>query len=663
MSIQHQSIWNFVAVTLIYSVVTVLPAQGISYKANVNDRPSGSGQFLRQINTANDTTFNVIHYQVDLTIPLITNALAGTVTLTCTSLITNLDRISLDMDPTMSVVEVSKGVEVITPNYNSTDYKLILPFEQVVALNDTFFITVEYAAADNNNGFYSYNMSAYTDWAAGWFPCHDIPSDKATYDLHITVPYGVELASVGVLEERAISGDGLWETFNWKTDFPVAAHLVGMMMSRYYVLWSDWYISSVQDSIEVVYYIFARDTTKARQDFIHIVDAMNFYSNLFGPYPFEKYGMAETEPMYYGAMEHQSMSMISSSWIRGDRTAEDGLVHELAHQWWGDAVGFDDWSSLWLSEGFAEYSAALYTEYQYGNESFQALMAAKKDRYLQQAEMTDYSISDPIFDISHINIVYKKGAWVLHMLRHIVGTDNMWLILQNYFDTYKYSNATIADFQTIAEEIYGSKLDWFFDEWIYEKGYPRISADHVTNPVNFQEYECTITLQQIQPLKQGPRFTMPLDMRLTGDDGSLDTTVWLSPASQTFTFLLSFEPWKLELDPHGWVLMETGYNSLNIEEPNMIANKFQLENNFPNPFNSTTTINFELPVAANVVLNIYDLNGREVVQLVDCHLESGHHKQIWNARDAQGCELPTGIYIARMMTHGYAKSIKIVLIK
>jgi aminopeptidase N len=590
----------------------------------INERALDKDHFFSQTNPDLDTAFDVLHYRIEITIPLITNALTGIVKLTCQSLTDDLDQISLNTDPTMAVLAVYKGVEKITPCYNSANYELLLPFEQAVALDDTFMITIHYTAADNNYGFYNYEMSAYTDWAAGWFPCHDIPSDKATYDLHITVPYGVEVASVGLLEDRVISGDGLWETYNWRTDYPVATHLVGMMMSRYYALWSDWYITLTGDSLEVAYYIFDRDSADARQDFVHIVDAIEFYSDLFGPYPFEKYGMAEVEPLYYGAMEYQSMSMISSNWIRGNLTAEDGLVHELAHQWWGDAVGIEDWPSLWLSEGFAEYTAALYTEYRYGDEAFKALMAAKRDRYLQQSETQDYNISDPIFDRSHINIVYKKGAWVLHMLRYVVGTDNLWLILQNYFDAYKYSNATITDFRTAAEEVYGSGLAWFFDEWIYEKGYPRISAAHVINIV---------------------------------------TTVWLSTASQTYTFLMPFEPQQLVLDPNDRVLMETESNSLEIQEQPIIADRFRLESNYPNPFNSTTTLRFELPAATEVVLNIYDLSGREIVRLIDRNLEAGYHQYIWNARDAHGRELPTGIYIARMMVQGSTKSIKIMLLK
>jgi hypothetical protein len=235
--------------------------------------------------------------------------------------------------------------------------------------------------------------------------------------------------------------------------------------------------------------------------------------------------------------------------------------------------------------------------------------------------------------------------------------------MQNYFDTYKYSNATITDFQSAAEEVYGSSLTWFFDEWIYEKGYPRISAAHVISPEAIDEYKCVITLQQVHTRTQGPLFTMPLDMRLTGVGGTLDTTVWLTAANQIYTFMLPFEPQQLELDPQGWVLMETRSNSLDINDGLMIADRFQLESNYPNPFNSTTTLRFELPVAADVVLNIYDLSGREIVQLVDRNLETGYHQYVWNARDAHGRELPTGIYIARMMTLGYAKSIKIMLLK
>jgi aminopeptidase N len=310
MNLTHKVFINFAAAKLLLLLVMTPLTQGTSSQGNTDGRSLDNNYLFKQTNSDLNNTYDVLHYQLNIAIPLITNALNGTVTLTCRSLTADLNQISLDMDSTISVLTVSKDAEMITPSYNSTNYKLLLPFGQVIALNDTFTITIEYAIADDNNGFYSYEMSAYTDWAAGWFPCHDIPSDKATYDLHITVPLGVEVASVGLLKDRVASVDGLWETFKWHTDFPVATHLVGMMMSSHYVLWSDWYVNSVGDSIEVAYYIFDRDVANAQQDFINIVDAMYFYSNLFGPYPFEKYGMAETEPMYYGAMEYQTMSMI-----------------------------------------------------------------------------------------------------------------------------------------------------------------------------------------------------------------------------------------------------------------------------------------------------------------------------------------------------------------
>ncbi|UCD37979.1 MAG: T9SS type A sorting domain-containing protein [Fidelibacterota bacterium] len=667
----QRSLWNLARVSFVCFLLVPRPSYGADSRAVNRYQTAAAARSVTQSSAAVEASFDVQSYRLDLAIPLVTNALTGTVTMKCRSLTANLDQIELDMDPTMTVSAVSHGAQAVIWSYSSSTYKLTIPLGQAVGLNDTFSITIDYVAADENNGFYSFEMSAYTDWAAGVFPCNDIPSDKATYDLHITVPTGAEVASIGLLEGRTVTGGGQWETFHWRTEYPVATYLVGIIISRFYARWSDWYVTPTGDSIEVAYYVFERDTTEAKLDFIHIVDAMDYYSTLFGPYPFEKYGMAEAEPMYYGGMEYQTMSMITSNWIRGDRRAENSMIHELVHQWWGNAVGFDDWPSLWLAEGFAEYTSAVYMGHQYGDDMFQALMAQKRERYLQQAAEKDYSIADPEFDMSIIGIIYKKGAWVLHMLRRVVGTENLWLILRNYYDTYKYSYATIADFRSAAEEVNGASLAWFFDEWLYDKGYPRIRATHQTNQMSSDQYECLITIHQDQDVpSQGPLFTMPLDLRLSGTSGTLDTTMWLSSASQTCTLLVSFEPQLLVLDPEGWLLMEVVSNSLAIDAAPPTVSRYQLECNYPNPFNAATTLRFHLPLDTDVVLTIYDLTGREVTRLVDGHLGAGLHQASWNALDAQGNQLPSGIYIARLhvppqagVTPEYAQSIKMLLLK
>lgn len=603
-----------------------------------------------------DSTYEVTRYKLDLSIPLVSSALSGSVTITCRSLTDNLDQIILDMDTAIVISGASIDAFPLVPTYDATQLKLTLPIPQPVALHDTFTIVVHYAVGAVNNGFYSYQMSAYTDWAAAWFPCHDVPWDKATFDLHVTVPRGVEVASVGRLIGRAPSGDGLSETFNWSTDYPVATHLVGLMMSGYYSRWSDWYLSSLRDSIEISYFVFQRDSALAIQDFVHIVPAMEFFVTMIGPYPFEKYGMAEVEPLYYGGMEYQTMSMISSSWIRGDATAEDGFVHELAHQWWGDAVGFNDWYSLWLSEGFAEYSAALFAEFQYGVEAFRASMEKKRSRYLQQAALLDYSIAHPTFDYSHIPIVYKKGAWVLHMLRSVAGDEEFWRIFQDYFDQYKYSTVTIPQFQSIAEAVYGGDLGWFFSEWIYNLGYPIFDATAVTREITPGNFECAITLNQIQ--SSGPVFTMPLEIRLTAPNEQLDTTVWIDSPSHTVVLSLPFSPQGLEIDPFGRVLLETGIISLHDEGKTGAVAVFSLYQNYPNPFNASTTIEYQLPQRGHVSLGVFNVLGQEVAVLVDEVGDQGYQSVEFNAT-----ELPSGVYFYRLSAGGFVATKKLLLMK
>jgi aminopeptidase N len=651
-------------------ILAVLVAFSMSVSAQVDVGMSAEkratdvrdASYLSTGNTDSLRAFDVLHYQLEITFPLTSNAFSGTVILTCDSNQDSLDQITLDMSGVLSVTSVTMAQQTPVASHDSTTHSLHLHFDHAVAQDDTFSIRIDYTADAENHGFYSYTMSARTDWAAGWFPCHDLPWDKAAYDLHIRVPVGVEVASIGLLEGREVSGDGLWETFHWKTDLPVATHLVGVMMSSYYTTWSDWYTTTEDDSIEIMYYVFRRDVTEAKDDFIHIIDAMEFYSTLFGPYPFEKYGMAVVEPLYFGGMEYQTMSMINSSWITGIRAAESGMVHELAHQWWGDAVSFDDWPSIWLSEGFAEYAAVMFLEQQYGFELFQAYMAAKRDKYLDQAQTNDYSIYDPYLgDYSHIAIVYKKGAWVLHMLRHMVGDETLNLIFQQYFETYRYRNATIPDFQEVAETVSGMDLDWFFDEWLYDFGYPRIHYSYETTDSAVYGYATNLTLVQVQ--NNGPVFTMPLDVRLAGGGSYLDTTVWMNAADQTITLYSPFVPETVQLDPMNWILMEKSSGPLAVGQQPDLPRQVILYSNYPNPFNPVSTIRFELPHSSQVSLIVYDILGREVAQLVDGYTEPGYHQTRWDGRDHSGREVPSGVYIARLVTPEYTKSIKMLLLK
>lgn len=611
-------------------------------------------------------TYNVLHYRLDLLFPFENRSFSGRVNAVCLSEQDSLDHVVFHM--------VELTADSVFVNGRSADFvqqsgEIRISWGPFIESDDSFDVSICYHGAPQNGGFYFYSMCAYTYGepveTRYWFPCKDVPWDKATVELHVTVPLGVEVASIGLLEGREIDLDGLWETFHWRTDYPVASYLVCVTMSDQYACWSDWYVTPEGDSIELVYYVFARDSAIAKKDFIHMVDAISFFSERFGAYPFEKYGMAEVEPFVMGGMEHQTMSTINSRWIRGTRLYENGLVHELAHMWWGDAVTLNDWTAIWLNEGFATYSEVLFSESQYGQDSFQDKMANSKQLYLDQIRRSDFPLYDPPADqLFNSGIVYNKGSWILHMLRTVVGEEHFWPILSDYFDTYCYGNASVPDFQSICETVSEMDLDWFFNQWIYQKGYIQAEYGWASRLLESGEYAFVLSVSQVQ--KEAPVFRMPLDVHIEGEKSSHDTTVWIDQSSHHFMFTLDFEPSNVVLDPDGWVLMDAEYVQDSFYRSSEIPEKFALFQNFPNPFNEMTVIYYDLPNSRQsweIDLTVYDLRGRRVRVLLEEKEGFGRYWTVWDGTDDLGNVLPTGIYFIELSTEGFSERMKAVVVR
>ncbi len=651
---------------LFFGIIQLSIAQDPVSEMGVENKEDSVDQSIVEPVTDAFHAFDVLHYRLDLLFPFENRSLSGRINATCLS-----EKDSLH-DVVFHMVELT--ADSVFVNDQSADFdqqsgEIHISFVQSISREDSFNVSIYYHGAPRKGGFYFYSMCAYTYGepveTRYWFPCKDVPWDKATVELHVTVPVGVEVASIGLLEGREIDQDGLWETFHWRTDYPVASYLVCVTMSSEYARWSDWYITPEGDSIELSYYVFTRDSAIAKEDFIHMVDAIAFFSDRFGAYPFEKYGMAEVEPFVMGGMEHQTMSTINSRWIRGTRLYEKGFVHELAHMWWGDAVTLNDWPAIWLNEGFATYSEALFAEFQYGQDSFQDKMATSKKLYLDQIRRLDFPLYDPPANqLFNSGIVYNKGSWILHMLRYVVGEDYFWPILNDYFETYCYGNASIPDFQAVCETVSEMDLDWFFNQWIYQKGYIRAEYGWASRLLESGQYAFVLSVSQIQ--RECPVFCMPLDVLIEGEGHVQDTTVWMDQSSHYFMFTLDFEPSNVVLDPDRWVLMDTDYVQDSFYRSSEIPEKFALFQNFPNPFNEMTVIYYDLPNSRQsweIDLTVYDLRGRQVRLLLEEEEGFGRYWTVWDGTDDQGNIVPTGIYFVELSTEGYSERMKAVVVR
>ncbi len=607
--------------------------------------------------------FDVLHYRLELRFPLVSSAFEGKSVITAVSQKNGLSELDLNAaDITVDSISVPGNAS----SWSGVSGGVRIRFGKAYGKDDTFIVRVAYRKTSSERGFYFHPDCAYTfaepQYARYWFPCRDVPWDKATAELFITAPTGVKVASIGLLKSRTPSADGQWETCHWRMEQPVATYLICLSMSRNYAQWSDWYVSN-GDSLELMHFIFRRDSAMAVQDLAHMKDAIYFFSNQFGPYPFDKYGECEVEPFNYGGMEHQTMVTFNSVWIRGDRAYESGFIHELSHMWWGDAVTLADWPDIWLNEGFATYSEALFEEYFYGRAVFDETVLGMKDDYASQALKSDFPIYAPPYgELFNWGIEYCKGALVLHMLRRIAGEEQFWRILQEYYGAYCYQNASTDDFMAVCESVTGKSLDIFFEQWIYGRGMPEIAYSYAEQPTPDGGARAIVTVQQVQ--KTGGTFQFPLDVRLAG---ALDTTVVVDGALERFVFTLKRAPDSLVLDPDGWMLMKARRVPSDIRELDSIPDRFALMPVFPNPFNSVLTVYYDVAETENVSklsLAAYNILGKRVRLLVETdHPAPGKYQAVWDGSDQNGALLPSGVYVVILQRGGFIRKQKAVLFR
>ena len=336
-------------------------------------------------------------------------------------------------------------------------------------------------------------------------------------------------------------------TYHWKTYYPISTYLICLYSSKYEEF-SDKYISAAGDTMPIQYYVFPNHLDEAKIDFKNTPKMIEFFSKTFGEYPFikEKYGIAEFL-WQMGAMEHQTVTGIGSNFVGGKNFFEDVYVHELAHHWWGNAVGPATWKDIWLNEGFSTYCEALYSESKSGNKALQSTMMSK---YSDEFSNTLYDPGENLFSTT----VYDKGGWVLHMLRWEVGDSAFFDILRTYFEEYKYKNASTNNFISICERISKRDLSKFFDQWVFT-GKENIQLDYKWIIKKQSDGKLLIILDLMQKQEQYSIFEFKLEVKLEYDsEKSISKIFYINQKEKRIEILVDERPNQLILDPNNWLL-------------------------------------------------------------------------------------------------------------
>jgi aminopeptidase N len=377
-----------------------------------------------------------------------------------------------------------------------------------------------------------------------WLPLVDHPSDKALVEFYVSAPdhYGVVAVGERISEKKA---HGRINS-HWRTTVPLPTKLMVIGVSPFAVQEKQ-----SASGIPVSAWVYPQNSKEGFFDYAIATRPLDFFEDFIAPYPYTKLANVQSKTVY-GGMENAGCIFYHERTVNGRQDHELLFAHEIAHQWFGDAVSELDWHHIWLSEGFATYLTDIYIEQTCGRDAFVASMLDEKEQVLRYARRRLAPIIDTTLSVS-VSLLnknsYEKAGWVLHMLRHDMGDEEFRQCVRSFYETYKFSNALTEDFQEVAEAVTGKDYENFFNQWFYQTGHPVISAKWKQRG---KKISLTIKQHQDQHF-----FSFPVDIELKNTNGEVfRSTLNMQGSSQSFFLKPGFKISELTLDPDSWLLFE-----------------------------------------------------------------------------------------------------------
>ncbi len=398
--------------------------------------------------------------------------------------------------------------------------------------------------SENKHGRRTVFADNWPNRAHFWFPGRDDPADKATVQFRITAPARYEAIANGRLLEMTNNLDGTRTTV-WTEARPIPTYCMVVGLAEFSIR------SPAQaGGVPFSFWVFPQERDAAIVDFARAPEIIDYFVRLIGPFPYEKLALVQSKTRF-GGMENSSAIFLAESSIRGNRRVEGTVAHEIAHQWFGDAVTEQDWPELWLSEGFATYFGSLFFEHAEGKAVLRRRMQGMKRRIFEYHTRTgrpviDTTITDLMRLLNPNN--YNKGAWVLHMLRGLIGDEDFFAGIRTYYARFRDSNATTADFQRVMEEASHRRLGWFFDQWLRRPGYPVLDVVWRWLP---RRRQLRIEVRQKQHEQV---FRLPVEIETMLGHDTQRRSLLIDRRVSAATIPLSQRPDSVRVDPDGWLL-------------------------------------------------------------------------------------------------------------
>lgn len=384
--------------------------------------------------------------------------------------------------------------------------------------------------------------------AHNWFPCVDHPSDKATIEYIIKAPNQYQVIANGFqVEETNI--DNITKQYHWQTLAPLPTKVMVIGIAKFAV-------QNIGEThnVPVSTWVYPQTKEQGFNDFSNAKKILNFFIENIGTYPFQKLANVQSKTRF-GGMENAGNIFYFEKAVNGKQNHDDLIAHEIAHQWFGNAVSEIDWPHLWLSEGFATYFTDLFILENKGKPDF--LERIKNERktilnFYQKKQL-------PVVDTKTTNYMkllnansYQKGAWVLHMLRHKLGDTIFQKGIQDYYEKYKFKNASTTNFKNVMAKASGKNLDIFFSQWLYKSGHPILKTNWI-----YYNKKVRLIIEQTQKTI----FQFPLDLKFIYKDGTSEVkTIQITTKNEPFVIDTKGDVKAIKFDPNTWLLFELAPN-------------------------------------------------------------------------------------------------------
>lgn len=559
------------------------------------------------------------HLTLDLTKD--TNYVAGNVRTIARVTATALDTFVFELQTGMQIDSIKIASDVLIFFRSTNDVYAVLP--GTYTTGQDIEITIWYKGYTSGAGSSAigdgYSDGNSTRWgnavswslsqpfsAYEWFPCKQDLMDKidSTY-MYATCDSPSMTGSNGLLKEVISLGGGKRQ-FRWVNTHMIDYYLISVATANY-IEYSNYVHPVGSDSVLFQNYIYNNPMTLPT--FKGLIDTtgltLEYFAEIFGPYPFAKQKYGHCLAPFSGGMEHQTMTSQGFFEFTID-------AHELGHQWFGDYVTCQTWKDIWVNEGFASYTEYLALEH---------LRPSQKDAHM--IDVHDFVMTQPggsvwFTDSTNVNRIfssrlsYNKGSAIIHTLRYVINNDSMFFLgLRTFLNTYKDATATSVNLKDVMQSVTGVNLTDWFNQWFYGEGYPTYSIryNQVANTVYVVVNHTTSSV--VTPL-----FKTPLDLRFT--NGTTDTTirVAISSNSDAFNFMMpnGFNVTDIEADPENWIINKsnTTIKDLSLESPSLpqVQNVYSI---YPTYTNGVLTI--QGPLEAIHSIQLLNLQGSLIKEL------------------------------------------------